>query len=262
MTKVKTEFGIAIPQMFPDGKIDPPLIRDFVSRADALGYHSAWVQDHLLGDMPALDPIMLLSYSAGASTRMKLGTSVILSTFRNPILLAKRVATLDQLSGGRVILGIGLGGYTDVYPAFGLSAKGRVGRFEEGLSLMKKAWTEKEVTFHGRFWNMDGLSVQPKPFQNPYPPIWFGGYSEPALKRAVKLGDGWMGAGAIATSAFHRQSDIVRRFWPRRAGTRRPSQSPKGSTLLLTTTNLGRRQSSGTGSGCTMGTRRLPRRYR
>ena len=212
MTKVKTAFGIAIPQMFPDGNVDPPLIRSFLSQAESLGYHSAWVQDHLLGDMPALDPITLLSYSAAASSRIKLGTSVILSTFRNPILLAKRVATLDQLSGGRVILGIGLGGYTDVYPAFGLSAQGRVSRFEDGLSLMKKLWTEKGVTLHSRFWNMDDLSVQPKPFQNPYPPIWFGGYSEPALRRAIKLGDGWMGAGAVSTSAFHRQSDTVRRF--------------------------------------------------
>ena len=196
--------------MFVSGEIDPLVIRNVMGRAEALGYHSVWVQDHVLGTMPALEPLSLLSYAAATTTRIKLGTAVMLTALHTPLLFAKSIATLDQLSRGRLILGVGLGGYADVYPAFGLAPKGRASRFEEGISLLKTLWTADAVNFDGRFWNMEGVAVNPKPFQKPHPPIWFGGHSAPALKRAVRMGDGWIGAGASSTEAFKTQTRLVR----------------------------------------------------
>ena len=204
------QFGIGIPQMFQKGEVDLSSITDFLSRAESLGYQSAWVMDRVVGGIPNLDPIPLLSYAAGFTSRLKLGTSVMLTALRNPLNLAKSLTTIDQLSGGRLILGAGLGGRRDFYPAFGISSKGRAARFEEGIQLVKKLWTEDEVTFHGRFWQMDNLSLSLKPVQKPHPPIWFGAGSVRALKRAVRMGDGWMGAGNSSTKSFKEELKIIR----------------------------------------------------
>ena len=143
----------------------------------------------------------------------------MLTAFRNPFFLAKSLASVDQLSRGRLIFGVGFGGLAlanmaggDSYTAFGMSAKGRVSRFEEGLHLLKKLWTEDVVTFDGRFWQINKLSVRLKPVQKPYPPIWFGAHSEGALRRAARLGDGWMGAGYWSTTAFKEEIKLVRQY--------------------------------------------------
>ncbi len=210
VNKNKLQFGIAIPQMFSTGEIDLSAISRFLAKVESLGYHSGWVQERMLGGMPSLEPISLLSYAAAFTSRLRLGTSVMLTALRNPIPLAKSLATLDQLSGGRIIVGVGLGGNTAIYPAFGISPRSRVRRFEEGIRLMKKLWTEDKVTFNGRFWQMDGASIAPRPFQKPHPPIWFGAHSESALRRAVRLGDGWMGAGSSSTRTFKEEIKLVR----------------------------------------------------
>ncbi|MCE2463334.1 MAG: LLM class flavin-dependent oxidoreductase [Dehalococcoidia bacterium] len=213
MKKDNVQFGIAIPQTFPSGKTDLSLLSGFISKAESLGYHSAWVQERAIGGgISNLDPIPLLSYVAALSSRLKLGTSVMLSDLRNPINFAKSLATLDQLSGGRLIVGLGIGGSTDVYAPFGISPRGRARRFEEGILLMKKLWSEENVTFHGRFWQTDGASISPRPLQTPHLPLWFGAHSPAALRRAVRLGDGWMGAGSATTRAFKEEIKLVRLF--------------------------------------------------
>ena len=212
LTKGKMECGIAIPQSFPSGEVDLSLISDAVKQAEALGYESCWVQERVVGGLPTLDPIPLLSYASAFSTRVRLGTSVMLTALRNPINLAKALATLDQLCKGRLIVGVGLGGNPGLFPAFGLSSKARSSRFEEGLQVMKTLWTEDEVTLQSRFWQMDRVTLNTKPYQKPYPPIWFGGHARDALRRAVRLGDGWMGAGNSSTAEFKEEIKQLRQI--------------------------------------------------
>ena len=216
------KFGIAIPQMFMDGVADLSQIREFLIKVEALGYHSAWVQDPLMGGIPALEPFPLLAYAAAVSNRVKLGTSVILTGFRHPYFLAKTVAALDQLSGGRVILGVGIGSTArtrrgasspnDAYAALGTPTSGRASRFEEGIQIIKKLWTEERVTYPGRFWQFDNLAVRLKPLQKPHPPIWFGAHADQALRRAVRMGDGFMGAGYFSTAAFKEEIKLIRQY--------------------------------------------------
>ena len=162
-------FGVAIPQTFPHGKVDLLLISNLLSKAEALGYEGAWVLESMITPLPTLSPLELLSYAAAFSSRLKLGTSVMLTTLRDPIHTAQSTASLDQLSNGRLVLGIGLGPGTGIYPAFGMPPEGRTSRFEEGIALLKRAWTNDKVTFHGRFWQMDDLPVSINPVQKPPP---------------------------------------------------------------------------------------------
>ena len=208
----KTRVGIAIPQMFPDGPIDMALVSNHLKRVESLGYDSGWVQDGVMGTMQTLDPFTLLAYSTTFTKKIKLGVSVLVMPYQNPVHLAKISASLDQLSGGRLILGIGIGGGEDRYPAFGFTPEHRVSRFEEGITLVKKLWTESEVSFHSRFWQLDKVTVEPKPLQKPHPPILFGAHAGPALRRAVKYGDGWMGAGASSIPAFKEALKKIRGY--------------------------------------------------
>ncbi|MFQ5934210.1 MAG: LLM class flavin-dependent oxidoreductase [Dehalococcoidia bacterium] len=212
LTKGKTRFGIAVPQMFPDGSIDVALISQHLKQAESLGYESAWVQDQVTGDMPTLEPFTLLPYASTVTAKMKLGISVLVMPYRSPIHLAKISATVDRLSQGRLILGIGIGGGEDRYPAFGFTPEHRVTRFEEGIQLMKRLWAESKVDFQGRFWQMEKVTIKPKPLQKPHPPIWFGAHAPAALNRAVKMGDGWMGAGSSSLRAFKESLKNMREY--------------------------------------------------
>lgn len=223
--------GVAIPQTFRDGPVEPRRIADFLRRAEALGFHSAWVVEQILGDMASLEPVDLLAYAAALTERMRLGSAVLLTALRNPVHLAKSLATVDQLSGGRLIVGVGLGGSRRVYPAYGLSAERRVARFEEGLTLMKRLWTEPRVTMKGEFFSVDNASMQPKPAQKPHPPLWFGGHHPRALERAVAMGDGFIGAGSASTTAF---ADEVRQLRTLLAAARRaPATFPIGKRVYI-----------------------------
>jgi probable F420-dependent oxidoreductase len=196
------ELAIAIPQTFSERRIDLQLVRRHIERAEALGFHSAWVVEHILGSLPSLEPLEVLTWASARTQQIKLGSAVLLTALRSPIHLAKAVTTLDHLSQGRLILGVGLGGNKAVYPAYGLSADARVARFAEGIRLMKQLWTEPRVNFDGRFWKLSNASMEPKPVQKPHPPIWFGGHHPNAMRRAIELGDGFIGAGSISTKTF------------------------------------------------------------
>jgi len=223
--------GVAIPQTFPDGRIEPRRIQSFVQRAEALGFHSAWVVEHTFGAMPALAPIELLTYAAAMTERLQLGAAVLLTALRTPVQTAKSLATLDQLSGGRLIVGVGLGGNPKVYPAFGLTAERRAARFAEGLRVMKRLWTEPQVTLDGEFYQLENASVQPRPLQTPHPPLWFGGHHELALRRAVELGDGFIGAGSASTATFAEQMKVLRSILAERG--RDPASFPIGKRVYL-----------------------------
>jgi probable F420-dependent oxidoreductase len=188
--------------VFPDGAIDLALVRDVLARAERLRLHSVWVQEQIVGATPSLEPVELLTYAAALSEHVKLGVAVLLTTLRGPVHLAKSLATLDQLSGGRLIAGVGLGGNRSLYPAYGIAAGHRVSRFVEGLQIMRQLWTKPSVTFAGRFWQLEAVALEPKPLQQPHPPLWFGAHHPAAIERAVELGDGFVGAGASSVADF------------------------------------------------------------
>ncbi len=204
-TAGRVQFGIAIPQILSQPRVDTGALQAFLRRAEALGYHSAWVQEQILGRANTLEPVTLLTYAAAVTRTLRLGPAVLLTPLRNPVQLAKSLSTLDHLSGGRLTIGVGIGGNTRVYPAFGITPERRVGRFVEGLRLMKRLWTEDRVTFDGRFWKLEDAAMEPKPVQKPHPPLWFGARLPAALKRAVELGDGFIGAGSSTPAEFTEQ---------------------------------------------------------
>ncbi len=208
--KTRVPLGIAIPQMFLAGRVDTRRIRDFLTRAESLGFESAWVLEQVLGSIPSLEPLELLTYAAAITERMRLGAAVLLAALRSPVHLAKSLATLDHLSRGRLIVGVGLGANPRVYPAYGISADRRAARFAEAIRLMQRLWTEPRVTFDGQFWKLDNAAMEPKPLQKPHPPIWFGAHHPLALQRAVEIGSGFIGAGSISTKQFIEEVQTLR----------------------------------------------------
>jgi probable F420-dependent oxidoreductase len=227
----RIDLAIAIPQAFPDRPIDPRAIREFLARAEALNFHSAWVVEHIFGDMPTLDPVELLTWASAVTKRMRLGTAVLLTALHNPVHLAKSLATLDHLSQGRLVVGVGLGGNPGVYPAFGLSSDRRAARFSEGIRVMKRLWTESRVSVTGDFWTLRDVTMEPKPVQKPHPPIWFGAHHPNALRRTVELGQGFMGAGSLSTAKFADEVKLLHGFL-REAGAI-PPRSRLGSASTL-----------------------------
>jgi alkanesulfonate monooxygenase SsuD/methylene tetrahydromethanopterin reductase-like flavin-dependent oxidoreductase (luciferase family) len=127
---------------------------------------------------------------------------VIVAPLRNPIQLAKSLGSLDHMSRGRLTVGLGLGGNPNDIPPYGFSSEKRVRRFTEIIDVMKALWTQPGAHFQGEFWQLDGLKMEPKPLQKPHPPIWLGARHINALRRAVRHGDGWMGAGSSDTASF------------------------------------------------------------
>jgi probable F420-dependent oxidoreductase len=200
-----------MPQARTHGNFEPAAIRDYVMRAEALGFDGLWTQENFFGGMPQLDSLELLTFAAACTQRIRLGCAVFLTVLRSPVPFAKSLAGLDQLSAGRLIVGVGLG-RPDRAAAFGFDPATRVARFSEGIRLMKALWTEPKVSFQGRFWQVDGVGMVPKPVQQPHPPIWFGGSHPDALRRAVRLGDGFIGAGSVSTAQFAEQVRTLRTY--------------------------------------------------
>ena len=203
-------FAISIPQHVPDGTFDPARLRDYLGRAEELGFHSAWTLEAVLKPAPTLDPLELLAFAAASTERLRLGCAVLVSPLHNPIHLAKAISTLDQLSRGRIEVGVATGGMGRMFSAFEVDPASLVARFTEGLRLMQACWTEPRITFAGRFWQLDGAAVEPKPFQKPYPPLWIGGSHPAAVRRAIHYGTGFFGAGISTTAQFAGQVQVLR----------------------------------------------------
>ena len=223
--------GVAIPQTILSGAFDVRGIRGFLARAEALGFESVWVVEQILGSIRSLEPLTLLTYAAACTERIRLGSAVLLTALRSPIHLAKSVATLDQLSGGRIDLGVGLGGNPRIYPAFGLPAARRAARFDEGLRVMRRLWTEERVTLDGEFFKLQNASMEPKPVQKPHPPLWFGGHHPNALRRSVELGDGFIGAGSVSTKVFLDEVKVLRALI--KESGRDPARFPLGKRVYI-----------------------------
>ena len=195
--------GFGLPQIIPDANFDLALIKRVAQKAEELGYDSLWTQEQIVGRSQSLEPLALLTYLAALTDRVRLGVSIIVLPHRNPVQLAKSLATMDVLSEGRLIVGVGLG--NGINPAFGIPAERRVLRFTEILEAMLALWAPGEAHYQGELITLDGVPQEPKPVQQPHPPLWFGSRVRAALERAVKYGDGWMGAGSSTVEDFGRQ---------------------------------------------------------
>jgi len=160
-------------------------------RAEAAGFDSVWLGEH--HNNPVLYPAPLIGLAAVASrTRsIRLGTGVLLLPLYHPVMVAEEGAMVDMISGGRLILGVGAGYAPEEFATFGYSLKERGSRLEESAALLHRLWTEENVTHLGKHYRVDNATVAPRPVQRPRPPIWFGAWAEPAIRRAARLGDAW-----------------------------------------------------------------------
>jgi probable F420-dependent oxidoreductase len=165
----------------------------FTARIEDLGYDSAWTSEHLFFYVPMFDTMTVLAAMAAVTERVTLGTAVTLLPLRQPAWTAKEVATVDIISGGRVVLGVGVGGeYPKEFEAAGVPVNERGARMDEAIRVMKLLYTENNVTFEGRFTRLPGVTLGPKPVQPGGPPVWIAGRSEAAMRRAGRLGDGYV----------------------------------------------------------------------
>lgn len=172
-------------------------IGEFARRAEDLGFDRIAIGEHLMdGDppRPTLLGLPALAAAAGATRRIRILTGIVIAPLYHPALLAKMVATVDQISGGRLDFGIGVSGQRDTvveFEALEIPANTRGRRTDEMLRVMKRLWQEEKVSHHGRFFNFDDVTLLPPPAQRPHPPIWVAGRSEAAARRAAIHGDGW-----------------------------------------------------------------------
>lgn len=204
-------FSISIPQLDYDS-FDDAGLKAYLERAEELGFEGGWTMEQVVGDSPQIAPLQMLAYAAACTTRLRLGVAVLITSLQDPLQLAWAIAGLDRLSHGRVDIGVGHGGKRRPFAAFGVDQQTFVSYFTEGIDLMKAAWSdEPTVTFHGRFRDVDGLPIQPKPVQRPHPPLWIGGTAPKALERGVRIADSFMGAGSSTTATFAQAVKTVRR---------------------------------------------------
>jgi probable F420-dependent oxidoreductase len=195
---MKVRIGVTLGQ-WPRDDIAPEAILDLVDYLEALNVDSLWVSDRLVSPPSTLEPITFLSYIAGRLRRMKFGTSTLVLSTRHPVILAKELATLDFISQGRFFPAVGLGSdEARDFAAAGVNKKERAQRSDEAIVLMRRLWSEENVSFSGKFFSVQDVTIRPRPWQKGGPPIWIGGRSQAALRRTGRLGDGWLVSGVSA----------------------------------------------------------------
>ena len=200
----EANIGVLIQNSYPGSIPAPQEFTAFFQAAEAMGFHSLWVTERFIHQVNTLHSFTTLAWAAAVTERIKLGTAVVLATFRHPLLLAKTVANLDYLSGGRVILGLSLGGRPNEFEALGIPIRQRPRRFEETVTLLRQLWSQPSVSFHGRHFTLEGVTMAPRPAPGRSIPILLGGSAEPVLRRVAATADGWM-AGTSGTIEQLRQ---------------------------------------------------------
>jgi len=194
--------------------LEPGAVGELASAAERAGFSAVHTTDHPFpphewvarGGHHSLDPFVTLSFAAAATTRLCLHTHLLVAPYRNPFLLAKGIATLDVLSGGRTIVGLGAGYLDGEFDALGVPLGERNERMDEAIAAMRAAWSGTSTTFRGSFFRSEGNAMLPVPRQRPHPPLWIGGNSRRALRRAVTLADGWCPFPATGRLATHIRS--------------------------------------------------------
>lgn len=218
------KFGVAL------GALNPHFHLDVTLAAERLGFESVWLPEHLVftrvmsssphpgeehppvpPDTPIYDAFAYLAFLAGKTDRIRLGTHVFNIGLRHPFTTARGVQTVDLLSGGRFDFGIGASWLAQEWDAAQLDFATRGRRVDEAIEVCKKLWTDETITHHGEFFTFDDVAFEPKPLQKPWPPVLVGGESKAALRRAARLGDGWLGMGHTLESAVP-QIETLRRL--------------------------------------------------
>jgi probable F420-dependent oxidoreductase len=195
-------------------------------RAEAAGFDSVWLGEHHNNPLLYPTPLVGLAAIAGRTRRLRLGTAVLLLPLYHPVTVAEEGAMVDMISGGRLVLGVGAGYAPEEFALFGVAARERGSRLEEGVSLIHRLWTEEGVTHEGRHFRLAGATIGPRPVQRPRPPIWFAAWAEPAIRRAGRLGDAWLGGPSARLDEL---AACVRLF----QGTRREAGRGAGEVALL-----------------------------
>jgi alkanesulfonate monooxygenase len=206
------DFGLAVRNFVGPGEVpDVDAILAYGRRAEELGFESLWAWDHvLLGvrpNFPILDAISTLTALAACTSRIRLGTGVLVLPLRNPVIAAKMLASLDQVSKGRLLLGVAAGWYAREFDAVGIPFKQRGRILDRNLDLMTRLWTGEPISLHVDELNLRDAVMAPRPYQQPRPPILIGGYVDAALRRAGRWGDGWL--------TYFYTPDSFRRAWAR-----------------------------------------------
>jgi probable F420-dependent oxidoreductase len=203
--------SVGLPQLLDEQSAD--VVKRFAARAAELGFAGLWSLDSVPGSatarVPLLDGLHVLTTAAAVTSTIGLGIAVIVLAARNAPQLAKELATIDRLSGGRLTVGVGVGRHEPTAAGLGLPTGQRARRLQEGIEVLRALWADDEAAYEGEFYRFAGVTVEPKPVQRPGPPVWFGAGSPPALRRAARLGDGWLAAGSSASAAFTDQMRIV-----------------------------------------------------
>jgi probable F420-dependent oxidoreductase len=220
--------GMALPHRSPD-PIAIDTVRAVAQRAEALGFRDLWVTENTLDHVISFDPVVILTFAAAVTRRIRLGASVIVLPVHDPRLAAHQWASLDRISEGRAILGVGQG-RPDNFHQFDVPMAGRVRRFAEQIAVIRALWSEPEVRYEGQFVRIAGATMPLKPVQRPLP-IWTGVGHPDALRRTATLADGWMGAGGSTTADFARSVPLLRAALER-AG-RDPAHFPISKRVFL-----------------------------
>jgi len=224
------DIGIALPSVGPLGERD--IVLDVIKRVEHLGFHSVWTQDHIAfpkvresvypypetttelafsPGMDWLDPVAVMGFAAGATERVVIGTSVLVLPYRNPVVLAQELASLDRLSEGRIVLGIGSGWMDEEFEAVGVPKRERGARTDEAIELLRALWAAKEhISFDGRFTKLEDVVLASHPSRPGGPPIMIGGNTDAALRRTGLLGDGWLGFEVFVDGVQAKRDAIAR----------------------------------------------------
>jgi probable F420-dependent oxidoreductase len=205
--KDRIRFGVALPHRAPEA-IDMAAVRHVAQRAEALGFQDLWVTENTLDHVFCFDPVVVLTYAAAVTSKIRLGASVVVLQIHSPLMVAHQWACLDYASNGRAILGVGIG-REHHYRQFEVPPEGRVSRFREELDVIRALWTEEKVTYQGRFYHLTDEAMAPKPVQQPLP-IWMGVGHPDAVRRAARLADGWMGSGGSRIADFAQSVPILK----------------------------------------------------
>jgi probable F420-dependent oxidoreductase len=226
--KDRISFGMSLPHRSPE-PIDISAVRQVATRAEALGFRDLWVTENTLDHVFCFDPVVVLTYAAAVTTKIRLGASVVVLQIHSPLMVAHQWACLDYVSGGRAILGVGIG-REHHYRQFEVSPERRVARFREELAVIRSLWSEPKTSFHGRFYHLTDETMAPKPVQQPLP-VWMGVGHPNAVRRAAELADGWMGSGGSRIADFAASVPILKEALAKRG--RDPETFPISKRLFM-----------------------------
>src|SRR5215831_15437039 len=199
---------MSLPHRSPDS-LELTTVETVALRAEKLGFRDLWVTENTVDAGTCLDPVVALSFAASITKRIGVGAAVIVLPIHHPLTVANQWATLDFVSGGRVILAVGLG-RAHHYRDFEVPVARRVRRFREEVELIKALWTEDRVGYRGQIYHIENVKLATRPVRKPHPPLWMGVGHPDAIRRAAALADGWMGSGGSSIAEFKASVPILR----------------------------------------------------